>query len=666
MKTVNLNSIVTNNTQIAALKLFHSVVDVKSTNTTDFDKLIKYGILLIDNKGLVETIDSRLADLIINTLGLKTVDWTESFHKSWDKVATASIDQLVSEQILNYFSTYGLESLGLESLNFVPVEKILVDLDTKPSIDAFTVVRLFSIDELKSTFIDYLTSTKAPHRDAIEYIRTLLPLVNGIDVDSIKSFEIKIMYCDLNNVVPVNAQDFLRFMIYKASNGTKTTIVKDNETINLLKIFSHSTMAENLFAVSDLDVLSESFYRFKPLFLAFKSNHNLAPIINKIRRLAVKNHKPITGFTVSNLMNLLAQNRKTDAKLVISKADNRELVKLINFATFELNYSDNHIYNIRNGKMFVKVDDEVSNMDIRIDNIKWLSAQCKAQLISNLGLVFNDYTFYIPNGIKYVAPVSEKQMLDTLPYGSKVYLPKDAKAMCISGHWMNNTRFSKSGVRENGRIDLDFHMNSAYGSIGWNSNYRNNDILFSGDMTNAPEPNGAVESFRINANIEEPYELSINIYNGSGNIPYELLFTKDITSKCDFKKNSNSMISAVVNPKNAIAPKLNLHVQENGAVIGFYHNNAFTIYGGGLGGNRHVPDRDMMISALNASIARCDNMMDIIELISLAGGNIVHDIPKDIDYIDLSTGNLTPSILFDIVDGKTTNLPITVSNKDTK
>ena len=664
MNTVNLNSIVTNNTQIAALKLFHSVVDVKSTNTIDFNKLVKYGILVVDNKGLVETIDSNLANLIINTLGLKTVDWTKSFHKSWDKVATAPLDQLISEQILNYFSTYGLESLGLESLNFVPVEKILVDLDTKPSIDSFTVVRLLSIDELKSAITDYLTSTKAPHRDAIEYIRTLLPLVNGIDIDSIKSFEIKIMYCDLNNVVPVNAQDFLRFMIYKASNGVKTTIVKDNETINLLKNFSHNYMAEDLFAVADLDALSESFYRFKPLFLAFKDNHNLSPIINKIRRLAVKNHKPITGFTVSNLMNLLAQNRKTDAKLVIAKADNRELVKLINFANFELSYSDNHIYNIRNGKMFVKVDNEVYNTNIRIDNIKWLSAQCKAQLISNLGLVFNDYTFYIPNGMKYVAPVSEKQMLDTLPYGSKVYLPKDAKAMCISGHWVNDTRYSKSGMRENGRIDLDFHMNSAYDSIGWNSNYRTNDILFSGDMTNAPAPNGAVESFRINANIKEPYELSINIYNGSDNIPYELLFTKDITSKCNFRKNSDSMISAVVNPKNAIAPKLNLHVQENGSVIGFYHNNAFTIYGGGLGGNRHVPDRDMMISALNASIARCDTMMDIIELICLAGGNIVHDIPKDIDYIDLSTGNLTPSTLFDIVDGKTDNLPITVSNKD--
>ena len=664
MNTVNLNSIVTNNTQIAALKLFHSVVDVKSTNTIDFNKLVKYGILVVDNKGLVETIDSNLANLIINTLGLKTVDWTKSFHKSWDKVATAPLDQLISEQILNYFSTYGLESLGLESLNFVPVEKILVDLDTKPSIDSFTVVRLLSIDELKSAITDYLTSTKAPHRDAIEYIRTLLPLVNGIDIDSIKSFEIKIMYCDLNNVVPVNAQDFLRFMIYKASNGVKTTIVKDNETINLLKNFSHNYMAEDLFAVADLDALSESFYRFKPLFLAFKDNHNLSPIINKIRRLAVKNHKPITGFTVSNLMNLLAQNRKTDAKLVIAKADNRELVKLINFANFELSYSDNHIYNIRNGKMFVKVDNEVYNTNIRIDNIKWLFAQCKAQLISNLGLVFNDYTFYIPNGMKYVAPVSEKQMLDTLPYGSKVYLPKDAKAMCISGHWVNDTRYSKSGMRENGRIDLDFHMNSAYDSIGWNSNYRTNDILFSGDMTNAPAPNGAVESFRINANIKEPYELSINIYNGSDNIPYELLFTKDITSKCNFRKNSDSMISAVVNPKNAIAPKLNLHVQENGSVIGFYHNNAFTIYGGGLGGNRHVPDRDMMISALNASIARCDTMMDIIELISLAGGNIVHDIPKDIDYIDLSTGNLTPSTLFDIVDGKTDNLPITVSNKD--
>lgn len=666
MKTVKMNKINNTDLQKAAINLFHSVVNTTSDKTVSFADMIKYGIMLIDTNGIVNSLDKETAKILIDTLGFKTVNWSKSFHKSWDKVATESIEQLVAEQIMNYFSTYGMESLGLNSLNYVPVEKILIDFDEKPAIEAFTVIKVLSENDLCNEFVEYLKSTKSPHRDSITYIKTLLPLVDDINVDDIKSFEIKIMYCDLNNLVPLNAQDFLRFAIYKATDGNITTLVKDDITIEYLKIFANTSKAKSMFDVADLTELSKSFYRFKPLFLAFKTNKDLAPIINKIRRLAVKNHKPVTGFTVSNLMNLLSQNRREEAITVLNKADIRELIKLINFANYELNTKD-HVYNIRNGKMFVKIDEEIGSNDIRIENIKWLLIQCKLQIKALLEGIFNNKVVYIPSGIKYAAPTSEKQMMDVLPYGSKVLLPKDAKAFCISGHWVNDSNLSNTGERENGRIDLDFHLTSAYGSIGWNSNYRtyNNDIIFSGDMTDAPAPYGAVESMRISEKVDTPYELSINIYNANGNIPYELLFTKDIVDECDFKHNSKSMISAVVDPKNAIAPSLKLHVHESGAVIGFYHNKSFTVYGGGLGGNRRVPNTELMVSALNASISRCDNMMDISEIITLAGGIVVNEIPTDIDeYIDLSMNNLTITTLFDVVDGKVDKLPIIVNKTE--
>lgn len=641
--------------QKASIRLFHAIVENKSSQRAVLADMLKYGVVLVDKKGAIADIDYRTSRVIVDALGLNPVNWAQSFHKSWDKVATTSAEQLISEQIQNYFSTYGLESLGLKACNYVPVEKILVDLTEKPAIEAFTIVRVLSEQDLHDELTAFLKSTKAPHKDQIEDIKTLLPLADNIAVDDIKSFEIKIMYCDLKGLVPLDAQDFLRFAVYKATG--KTTLVKDAETIEELKRFARTSEAEQMFEAADLAVLSEAFYRFKPLFLAFKSNSKLSPTVNKIRRLAVKNHKPVSGLTASGIMNLLTENRECVAHNIICKADNRELIKLINFARNEL-VSKAHVYNIRNGKTYVKAESESGIPYARISHLDWLTSDCLGLLKYRLAGVFSGKTFYIPAEIKYAAPTSEKQMMDVLPYGTKVYLPEDAKAFCISGHWMNDVKFNP---HENGRIDLDFHLSSACGSVGWNSNYRTTvrDILFSGDMTNAPAPCGAVESFRISENVDAPYELSVNVYNTSGNIPYELLFTKDITDQCDFSRDSESMISAVVNPANAIAPSLKLHVHSSDEVIGYYCNRSFTIYGGGLGGRR-VPNTDLMIDALKASMCRCDNMMDISAIIELAGGTVTHRIPEDGEYIDLSVGNLTSTTLFDVVDGKPDKLPLAV------
>ena len=636
---------ITKENQLASLVLFHSVVEDHDMDKIPSSILTKYGIIPISNQGMVKEINRDLADLIIDYTGIKSADWIQSFHKSWDKVATAPIEQLMAEQILHYFSTYGLEALGLQSLNYIPVEKIFVDLDNAPSLEAFTVVRIIDEEELKEKIKDFILNVKSPHRDSIEHIRCLIPLVKELNVDSIKSFEIRTIYCDVNNIVPSDCQDFLRYAIYKMSGGRITTIVKDKRTIELLKSFSCNESIEQMFEKADLRKLSESFYRFKPLFLAFKRNKRLANKINKIRRYAVNNHKPVSGFVVSNLMNLLSHDRKEDAVKVIEKADIRELVKLINFANYESCARD-HIYSIRNGKVFVKIEDEDKGENIiRRSNLSWLDVVCKDRLKVLLNNVYSGKVFYIPECVDYVVPVSEKQMLDTLPYGTRINLPKDAEAICIGGHWMNQDR----------RVDLDFHLNSLNLSFGWNSGYRssNNDILFSGDMTDAPVPNGAVEAFRISHSVKDCYLLSVNEYNISGEVPFELLFTKDITSECDFKKYSQSLILAVMNTENAIAPKINLKVHDKEEIIGFYYDRTFILYGGEIGGEHCVPKKKYMSSFVNATFERCKSMMTLKEFIELAGGKVIGtQQEKTESCIDLSMGNLTNKSIFELMENK--------------
>lgn len=640
---------VTKNLQTALIKLLHAVLDVASEQKVPFSYLTQYGIILVNKSGLVKEIDKKLAKLIIDSLGIKSSDWIQSFHKSWNKVATAPIEQLIAEQVLNYFSTYGMESLGFDSLNYIPVEKIFIDLENAPSLESFTVVRIISEGELETEIRNLVCTIKSPNRDSIEYIKSLMCVVKDIDVDSIKSFELKIIYCDIHKKVPSDCQDFLRFAIYNSSGGAVTTIVKDKKTIELLKNFANSRYAESMFDNADLKKLSESFYRFKPLFLAFKKNKKIASKINKIRRYAINNHKPVSGFVVSNLMNLLAQDRKGDAIKVIEKADIRELVKLINFAKYEIDYETkgrDHIYNIRNGKVYVKIDVDGKETNIvRVSNLSWLYDYCKEKLKGLLNDVYKGKTFYIPENVEYVVPVSEKQMLDTLPYGTRINLPKDAEAICIGGHWINQDR----------RIDLDFHLNSLTLSFGWNSGYRSseNDILFSGDMTDAPAPNGAVEAFRISKSVKDCYLLSVNEYNTTGEVPFELLFTKDITSECKFEKGSQSMLSAVMSTENAIAPKINLKVHDKEEIIGFYYDRTFILYGGDIGGGHCIPKKKYMPSFVNATFERCKSMMTLKEFIELSGGKVIGTQQEKTEFcIDLSIGNLTNKTIFELMGNK--------------
>ena len=72
-------------------------------------------------------------------------------------------------------------------------------------------------------------------------------------------------------------------------------------------------------------------------------------------------------------MKLVVENRITDVTKVLSNADNRTLIKLINFATMP--ESDVKVYNIRNGSTFV------TERKTNEKNTETLLALCYAQLI---------------------------------------------------------------------------------------------------------------------------------------------------------------------------------------------------------------------------------------------------------------------------------------------
>lgn len=56
---------------------------------------------------------TKLIETIEKEVGLTPEKLNSSFHKSWEKIRDASDEQLLIEQLIHYFTTYGLENMGL-------------------------------------------------------------------------------------------------------------------------------------------------------------------------------------------------------------------------------------------------------------------------------------------------------------------------------------------------------------------------------------------------------------------------------------------------------------------------------------------------------------------------------------------------------------------------
>lgn len=392
--------------ELSIIKYLHTATFDSVCASADFDATValKYGLVFVDDNGnVLRKLSKPFVEAVIQKLGLNNEIWSNTFHKSWEKVENAPIEQLVFEQLVHYFSTYGMEMLGLETMPLIPCETVISNKDALPSIKAFTVIRVVDYNTAIAVVKNLLKTIKAPHKNDIGAYIDLMEYTN-LKVDDITSFELKIARCKQLNTVPTNGQDFVRYAIYVTTGST--LIIKNDITIARIKNYclQYPREAFNLLSKGDEIELAKVFYRFKPLLLAFKTSKPCKPIVNRIRRYATTHHKPLSDVNLANVMKLVSENRIEDAIKVLENADNRALVKLINFATSSAN-SDTKIYNIRNGSTFVT--------ERKTENTKASSlvTMCLAQLaIRNVNKLAGK-TFLIPDYVDYPVPISEKQMI---------------------------------------------------------------------------------------------------------------------------------------------------------------------------------------------------------------------------------------------------------------
>ena len=178
----------------STIKLFKAVPITakkkKKASKVLLEKTIKRGFIfapeVISNYSDKEL--AKLIILVVEEIGLTPEKLTNTFHKSWKKVKEASIEQLIIEQIVHYFTTYGYEALGIKGDVFIPHEKLEI-----PEIDSdginITIIRGYTKKELKEKLLNMLSSGIALKEETIKDVLEVCEFVKitGKDIDNIKN-----------------------------------------------------------------------------------------------------------------------------------------------------------------------------------------------------------------------------------------------------------------------------------------------------------------------------------------------------------------------------------------------------------------------------------------------------------------------------------------------
>lgn len=577
------------------LELFNAVV-AKESNQAPF---VSSNGLVIDPKAVwaKKAILSYYSKEMLDGYGLN-----QTFHKSWFKIQRSSQDELRMHQIAHYYSTYGT---GFNGEMYVPSELLEVP-DQKV---VFKVVNAYSKEELTQKCLDLFKSGIALKEETIHTI--VAALLDDLDyrftgAEEIRNKEASVILADTYNVLPKDTMSFFRFVIYKATGDS--LLIKSNEAIDAIKSSSFNPSA--LFQQHGLEKLATIFNRFKPLFLAFKAK--CPKTINKISKLSKTYHVPLTVNPLNHVTSIELRNKDVHW---LDNATPFALFKAMNACYTRISGQNAFVYRVRNGKSFVK---EGKYSDVALMNYYFLESYLKMRF--NL----HDKTVYMPKDVEYALPTSEKLFVGNIPTGTKFY----GDSLAVGVYWENSW----------GARDIDLSGMNISGKVGWNATYnQGNNLMYSGDMTNAP--NGATEYLHANRGLNYPTLVSTNVYSGSNNCDYKIIIGKG----------HDVNYSYMMNPNNRFA-EVKCQSVKNQTVLGMMlpekDRQSFVLLNFGAGqarvsGNNKVSQ--LATLALYQQWKDCLMMRTVVELL----GGKISESNDYVDY-DLSLNQLTLDSLMNI------------------
>lgn len=597
---------------------------------------------------------SNLIQVIEKEVGLSADKMNNAFHKSWKKIKNSSIEQLLTEQIVHYITTYGFEAIGAydKSLVYIPLEKLSIpklDFDKIP----LTMIKGYTELELKAKLILILESGIALKEDTIKDIVdvALFVKISEDEIANIKNKEVRVKLYDYLDILPNEPVEFLRFAIYRSIN--KTLLIKDRVTIAEIKTKDNLgvlRLFEKYSKEYGLEDLAAIFYRFKPLFLAFRTNAQLKTIINKIRKLAVQYHEPMQEDYLNNITAMIKKGQtisKEELNKELNKVNIFRKIRLANALNFRIGEPESIMYKIRNGKSFAtKFEFDKRNTAEYIYNIVLYS------IIEHIKIKVKGKKIYIPPSIQYALPATEKQFTGNLPSGSYVIMPKD---IVFGVHWENldgvkPNSLSKYYGDDDNRVDLDLSLINVDGKYGWDRSYRDEHgkILFSGDITDAPKPKGASELFYIKKQENMSAILMVNhftydYFDKGIEVPFKIIVAQEQVK--DFNQNY------MVNQNNVVAIAKSV-IKEKQKILGLLVTTKdecrFYFAESHIGNVRSsYSEADYIKHARQFLFDYYSNMINLNEILEMAGAKFV--INKEKCDIDLSYESLEKDTILSLI-----------------
>ena len=359
----------------------------------------------------------------------------------------------------------------------------------------------------------------------------------------------------------------------------------------------------------------------------------LKHIINKIRKLAKKHHKPMEEDYLNNITSKIKNNQTVIKSMVKEELDKVNTFRKIRLA-YALKYRtkdvDSILFKIRNGKGYAtefnfKNKDEANNiLKIVVESI-----------INNVKKNVKGKKIYIPENIKYSLPATEKQFIGDFPAGTYVNVDKD---MVFGINWKNV---------DSHRIDLDLSLiNPSVGKIGWDGGYRSGDksILFSGDITNAGGKNGASELFYVKRQKKEAFILLVNYFNYEEKVevPFKVLVAKEQVSKL---KNNY-----MVDPNNIVCiakTKINQKQKVLGLIVTTTNECRFYFVEAELGVSITSSGNEYVENARKYLFNFYENTISFNEILKKAGAKFVDD--KEKADINLSPEELQKDSILNLI-----------------
>lgn len=552
-----------------------------------------------------------------------------TFYQTWEDVTSKTRFELFIDQLIHYVTTYGA-NFAQEGNGYVPnatpVGPVYISL-----FKDYKVIMPCTEEDVYNRCMDMLTSGIAMKQETIEtivdyvveYVKVNDLLKSGeFDIDVIANREALTLLCDELGIAPNKKFDLFRYIMYKTTGST--LIIKNKATINAI-IRSTTQFDFNTLSEKQLISLASIFYRFKPLFLAFKKTYNShayystpitsrnASVINKIRRMAPKYHTPLEESVMATML-----GKVYDSTVLIKTATQMntfQIIRLMNTIIERLNHTDEKVmYIIRNGKMFVKDSKSYSGMImyyVTVFNI------LKTELVSRL----SEKATYVkyPKNMVLACPTSEKNFVGDLPFGT--YMDLQNADSFVGIYWRE----------EWGTHDFDLSVLSLDGNkIGWNADYysNNQDIIYSGDMTSARPEATEIMLFKKGA---QDGVVMVNRYNGRDGSKFR--FFGGVEPNMKLKRNY------MVDP-NFIKFSADVVSDTTQQTLGLLNMGRFYVMALGSGNSIvSVQKGSTQNERYNASVLKAKSYLKLKDVLTTAGFidvDSVEELPEDAQILDLT------------------------------